>query len=308
MTQPPFAASGHDQPRFGSVTCRSPLGTHRMAYAEWGAPDNDQVLVCVHGVSRQGRDFDVLARAMCDEYRVICPDMVGRGRSDWLADVPGAHAYYDVSPYAGDCAALLTHVRARTVDWVGTSMGGLIAMELAASRGNPIRRLVLNDIGPVVLGSALDRIGTYLGKLPRWATVEEGIAYLAEVNASFGPHTDEEWRALSLPMIVNRQDAEGSYFTLHYDPRIGDAFRDQARVLAGADMDLWPFYDALTCETLALRGARSDLLSAAVHAEMGRRGPKAKLVEIAGVGHAPTLVARDQIELVRGFLLGRSAS
>jgi pimeloyl-ACP methyl ester carboxylesterase len=295
------------QPRFGSVTSRSALGEHRIAYTEWGDPDNDQVLVCVHGVTRQGRDFDVLARAMSDAYRVVCPDMVGRGRSDWLPDVPGAHSLYSVPQYVTDCTALLAHLGARTVDWVGTSMGGLIAMGMWAvsspSRGNPMRRLVLNDIGPIVLGGALDRIGAYIGRMPRWESVDEGIAYLAEVNASFGPHSDEEWAAFSLPMIVQKTDTRGSYFTLHYDPRIGDAFRDQAKDLAGSDMLLWQLYDAMTCETLALRGALSDLLPGAVHAEMAERGPRAKIVEIPGVGHAPTLVPLEQVAVVRRFLL-----
>lgn len=295
------------QPRFGSVTSRSSVGEHRIAYAEWGAPDNDKVLLCVHGVTRQGRDFDVLARAMADEYRVVCPDMVGRGKSDWLPD--GAQALYGVPQCVTDCTVLLSHLGARIVDWVGTSMGGLIAMGLCASGGNPIRRLVLNDVGPVVLASALQRIGEYIGKLPRWQRIDEGIAYLAKVNASFGPHTPQEWAALSLPMIVKRQDtqARGSYFTLHYDPRIGDAFRDQATALSGRDLLLWPLYDAMTCETLALRGALSDLLPRDVHAEMATRGPRAELVEIAGVGHAPTLVAQEQVDIVRSFLLDGAA-
>ena len=292
------------QPRSGSIACESPLGPHRMAFSEWGEPDNPRVVVCVHGVSRLGRDFDELARGLSDEYRVVCPDIVGRGQSDRLAERPDAFVHYAVPQYVADCARLVASLGVPQVDWVGTSMGGLIAMGLWSLGGRPFRKLVLNDIGPVVHGMALRRIAGYLGILPRFATLDEGVRYLSSVNASFGPHSPEQWRALSEPLIVHRsgkRSGEPPFFTLHYDPRIGDAFRAQA---TGQDLTLWPLYDALDCETLAIRGALSDLLSREVHQEMHARGPRARLVELPGIGHAPALVQPDQVALVRSFLLG----
>ncbi|MEO6951198.1 MAG: alpha/beta hydrolase [Polyangia bacterium] len=290
------------QPRAGSIQCESPLGAHRMAFTEWGDRDNPRVVVCVHGVSRLGRDFDVLARALSDEFRVVCPDIVGRGQSDWLANVPDAFNHYVVPQYVADCARLMESLGVAQVDWVGTSMGGLIAMGLWSLGNKPFRKLVLNDIGPVVRGLALRRIAGYLGILPRFTSREEGVAYVSTVSAPFGPHSPAQWRALSAPLVVEREpDAKGRAFTLHYDPRIGDAFR----VLAtGEDMELWPFYDAMDCETLSIRGALSDLFPREVHQQMAVRGPRARLVELEGVGHAPALVQQDQVTLVRRFLLG----
>lgn len=281
-----------------------------MRWAEWGRPENKDVLICVHGVSRQGRDFDVLARAMSDRYRVICPDIAGRGRSDWLKN----SAEYSVPQYAADCLALVRSLgQVDRVDWVGTSMGGLIGMGIASQPGSPITKLLLNDVGPVVQGLALGRIGEYLGANIRFNTVDDGIAYLKSISASFGPHSNEQWRALSLPMLVAREEATDSgsraFWRLHYDPSIGDNFRTMAKFNpSGADMLLWEFYDPIHCDTLVIRGAESDLLSRDVLIEMTRRGPKARTVEVAGVGHAPTLVQPDQVAIVREFLMNRSVN
>lgn len=289
------------QPTLRFVNCLDPTGLHRMAYWEWAGPSTGApVLVCVHGLSRQGRDFDALARAMQDRYRVVCPDVVGRGHSSWLRQPAG----YQIPSYVSDMVALLARLDAEQVDWVGTSMGGLIGLGLASlpraeGQASPIRRLVLNDVGPAIRFEALQRIGSYLGKPAQFATLAEGAAYLRSISQGFGPHTDAEWMALSEPLF--RADGDG--WKLHYDPAIALPFAAVTPELAAAgEAALWAAYDALRCPTLLIRGAESDLLSTETAQAMTQRGPKARLVELAGVGHAPTLIHDDQISLVRDFL------
>ena len=280
---------------------------HRVGYWEWnqtGQVDHPHVIVCVHGLTRQGRDFDVLAQALSHHARVICPDIAGRGQSDWLAD-PMA---YGVPQYAFDMLVLLTQVHAQypiaQLDWVGTSMGGLIGMAVAGTPDLalpvPLRRLLLNDVGPRLEWSALQRIGTYVGQSPRFASVEEGAAWLRVQSADFGPHTDAQWLALSEPML--RPGPEGG-FVLHYDPKIAVPMQGmtQEQVVQGEAL-LWNLYDAITAQTLVLRGAKSDLLTAQTVQEMAQRGPKAHSVTLEGVGHAPTLVQPEQVALVKEFL------
>ena len=293
------ASTSGTEPRLQSVQCLGARGLHRMAYWEWGDAANPRVLVCVHGLARQGRDFDTLARALCGHYRVVCPDVVGRGRSDRLADAAG----YAIPAYVADMVTLLARLDASTVHWVGTSMGGLIGLGLASLAQSPIERLVLNDVGPTIEFEAIERIGRYLGQPLRWSTLEEGADYLASISASFGPHTPEQWRALSAPML--RPDGDGDGFVLHYDPAIAQPFKAFTPQHAQAGEALtWAAYEAVRCPTLLLRGADSDLLSRATAQAMTQRGPRARLVEFAGVGHAPTLVADDQVTAVREFLLG----
>lgn len=279
-----------------------------MAYWEWNAtgdPAHPHVVVCVHGLSRQGRDFDTLARALAPYARVVCPDVVGRGESDWLANP----ADYQVPNYAADMVALLQQLHAQapigTLDWVGTSMGGLIGMVVcslpAGSLPAPVRRLVLNDVGPAIEWSALERIGEYLGAPLRFDSPEQAATALWAVSTSFGPHTSEEWMALTRPML--RRTPQGNY-RLHYDPAIAEPFNALTRDAAEqGETLLWQLYDAIGAETLVLRGAESDLLSAATARAMAQRGPGARCVEFQGVGHAPTLVAPDQVAAVTGFLL-----
>jgi pimeloyl-ACP methyl ester carboxylesterase len=284
------------EPRLNHVQCLDPRGLHRMAYWEWGDPANPRVLVCAHGLSRQGRDFDTFARAMMDQYRVVCPDVVGRGQSDWLADPLG----YAIPHYVADMVTLLARLQADTVHWVGTSMGGLIGLGLAALRQSPVQKLVLNDVGPTIQRDALARIGTYLGAPMRWSTLEEAADYLWSISQSFGPHTREQWLELTRPQL--RADGDG--FKPHYDPSIAVPFRAITPEMATAGEALaWAAYDSLRCATLVIRGADSDLLSHDTAAQMTQRGPKARLVEFAGVGHAPMLTATDQITAVRAFLL-----
>lgn len=292
-----MAESGVTEPRRRSVQCMSPKGLHRIAYLEWGDPRNKDVLVCVHGLARSSRDFDELARALCGHFRVACPDLAGRGDSDRLADP----TLYVVPQYVSDMVTLIARLDAESVSWVGTSLGGLVGMVLAAQSGSPIKRIVLNDVGPVIAKAALERIATYLGQAPAFPSVEEAEKYVRAVSAPFGPHTEAQWRFLTETWL--RKDADGKWRP-HYDPRIADEYR---RTLPTQDIDLWYLYDAMRCPTMVLRGAQSDLLSRGTAQAMARRGPKAKIVEIAGVGHAPTLLNAEQIGIVRDFLHGEAS-
>ena len=283
-------------PRLEHVQCLDSRGLHRMAYWEWGDSQNPKVLICAHGLARQGRDFDTLAQALCGDYRVVCPDVVGRGQSDWLADPMG----YAIPSYVADMVSLLARLNAATVDWVGTSMGGLIGLGLASLAGNPVRRLVLNDVGPAIEVAAIARIAGYLGLPMRWASLDEAADYLLGISTGFGPHTRAQWLALTRPMLK----PDGSGFKLHYDPAIAVPVRAiTPEIAAHGQAALWKAYDAVTCPTLLLRGADSDLLSADTAAAMTQRGPRAELREVKGVGHAPTLIAPQQVAAVREFLL-----
>jgi pimeloyl-ACP methyl ester carboxylesterase len=280
------------EPRRRSVLCASPKGLHRMAYLEWGDPRNRDVLVCVHGLTRTARDFDNLARELCSHYRVVCPDVAGRGDSERLADP----MLYVVPQYLADMVTLIARLDADQVDWVGTSLGGLIGMALAAQTGNPVRRLVLNDCGPVISHVALERIGAYVGLAPLFPALADAEKYVRAISATFGEHTDAEWRFLTETWL---RKVEGGWQP-HYDPRIAEVF---LATMPPGDLEFWPVYDAVRCPTLVLRGAQSDLLTKETAKEMTRRGPKARLAEIPKVGHAPTLQHADQIAIVREFLM-----
>jgi len=288
------------EPLLRDVQCLDSRGLHRMAYWQWGDAANPKVLVCVHGLPRQGRDFDALARALSDEYRVVCPDVVGRGRSDWLADPMG----YSIPSYVADMVCLLARLDAQVVDWVGTSMGGLIGLDLASLNGSPVRKLVLNDVGPVIEPAALQRIGSYVGRSSFWATLDEAADASWALSQGFGPHSREQWLALTAPQLKPATQDGRSGFTARCDPAIAVPFRAVTPQLAQAgETLLWQSWDRLQCPTLLLRGAQSDLLSAATAQAMTQRGPRAQLHQFAGVGHAPTLVHADQVEVLRRFLL-----
>ena len=275
------------------MQCSGPHGLHRMAYTEWGDPHNPRVAICVHGLTRQGRDFDFLAQGLSEHYRVVCPDVVGRGRSDWHA----VKDDYQLPFYVADMVTLIARLDVEQVHWVGTSMGGLIGMILASLPNTPISRMVLNDVGPVVTVESLRRLQTYVGKAPPFADIDAAEAYVRTVSAPFGPLSDAQWRHLTEHEI--RPRAAGGV-ELNYDPGIAESFRKSPLI---ADVDLWAIYDAIRCPTMAIRGEHSDLLTRETWAEMGRRGPRARTVEIAGVGHAPALMDAAQIEVVRDFLL-----
>ena len=299
------------------VTCPSqPLAdgrARRMAYWQWGDPQAAHVVLCVHGLSRQGRDFDVLAQALCARsphpLRVVCPDVAGRGHSDWLPD-PMA---YQLPTYAGDMLALVAQLQAQApvahLDWVGTSMGGLIGLLLAGQTALqqatptwlPITRLVLNDVGPVVAWRFIERLRTYIGQTGHFDSQQVGADHLRRISPGFGPHTDAQWLALSTPML---KPLPNGGWTLHYDPALAQPVHALTPEAAQqGEALLWQLYDQIQARTLLLRGADSDLLTPEVAQAMQVRGPRAARVDLPGVGHAPTLVAQDQVAEVVSFLL-----
>ncbi len=284
-------------PRLSNVQCLSPSGLHRMAYAEWGDPENPRVLVCVHGLTRCGRDFDALANALANDYRVVCPDVVGRGQSSWLLNPAG----YVVPQYVADMVTLIARLGVATVDWFGTSMGGLIGMGLAGLPDTPIRSLLLNDVGPHIDAPALARIGQYVGIPKRFASIDEGADYIWSISSAFGPHTRQEWLALSEPLLK----ADGDGYVLRYDPSIGAAFSAVTpEAIAAGEAMLWASLAAFPGRTLIVRGEQSDLLSRTTLDQMLAHAQHARAVEIPGVGHAPTFVHADQIEIARRFYEG----
>jgi pimeloyl-ACP methyl ester carboxylesterase len=301
----------------------SPGGFHRIAYLDWGKPAAKHVVVCVHGLSRNSRDFDFLARDLARDGRVICPDVVGRGDSEWLTD----KSDYSFSTYLSDAAALIARITAPAppvsfgtfrgrrkaaagpaqIDWIGTSMGGLIGMLLAAKRASPIRRLVLNDIGPFISWGSLYRLKGYTAGGGAFNSLAEVEAYLREACAPFGALTDEHWRHLAEHSAAVGSDGR---FHLRYDPAIGDTMRGARadpefpvgpNFLAG--IDLWSTWAEIRCPTLVLRGAESDVLSRDTLLQMQARRTGVEVLELPGIGHAPALMSYDQVAAVREFLL-----
>lgn len=274
------------------VHCLSPAGFHRMAYHVWGAPGAARTLVCVHGLTRNGRDFDVIATALAEEgWRVVAPDVVGRGSSDKLADAK----LYALPQYVSDMATLLAALGGGPVSWLGTSMGGLIGLLLAAQKGAPLERLILNDVGALVPQAAMARIGVYLGQPRHFADRSEAERHFREIYAPFGRLSDAQWAHLTAHSLW--PDPAGG-FVPAYDPAIAENFMSQP----AHDVNLWPLWDALTLPTLLLRGESSDLLSPSVALDMSKRGPKAKLVTFEDCGHAPALMEPQQLAVVRNWL------
>ena len=276
-----------------NVQCISPSGLHRMAYTEWGDPANTHVLLCVHGLTRNGRDFDTLARTLSQHYRVVCPDIVGRGKSSRLRQPAG----YGIPQYVADIVTLIARLGVESVDWVGTSMGGLIGMTLASQDGTPIRRMVLNDVGPVITAESLRRLATYVGTDPLFPDFASALAYIRIICAPFGALDEDQWLRLAEHTVAQRADGQWGFV---YDPKIAEPFK---AAFVEHDIDLWPVYEAIRCPVLAIRGGDSDLLTRDVWQAMGMRGPQARLAEIPGVGHAPMFQTREQIDVVRDFLL-----
>ncbi|MDN5842871.1 MAG: alpha/beta hydrolase [Alcaligenaceae bacterium] len=303
-----------DEPRLDYVTCVSSAGSHRMAYWEWGDPENERVLLCVHGLTRTGRDFDPLARALASDYRVVCPDVVGRGRSDWLVD-PMAYA---VPQYVADMMVLIARLRPAQLDWVGTSMGGLIGLALggmvAVSPGMrpdrgafglgvrpdiPLGKVVLNDVGPTLNQEGLARIADYVGRPETFDSFEQAVEYVRSVSAGFGTHDHAGWEALTRD-VFNQHDGR---WIKHYDLRMSLAFAAQTpEVLKLGEQLLWQAYENLPGDVLIVHGQKSDLLTTPEVEEMLRRNSRASLYSIPGVGHAPTLRDAEQIDHIRQFL------
>jgi pimeloyl-ACP methyl ester carboxylesterase len=283
--------------------------SRQIAYTEWGRPDNPHIVVCVHGLTRNCRDFDFLAEALEADCRVICVDVVGRGQSDWLVSEAG---YDNYLLYLSDAIELLKHIRALgsadiQLDWVGVSMGGLIGMALATqpvpplTLPVPVRRLVISDIGPLIPVTALARIGQYLGRDPRFNSLEEFEVYLKKISNPFGPLTEPQWHHLAIHSV--REFDDGTY-GFRYDPRIAESFKRHLT----KDIDLWEQWDKLHIPTLVLRGMESDLLSAKTAMEMKVRGNRTQIIELSGIGHAPMLISEDQIKIVNDFLMAPNSA
>lgn len=274
-----------------SILGLGPHGFHRLVYFEWGDPAAERVLICVHGLTRRGRDFDALAAALEDRYRVICVDLPGRGRSDWL---PLA-ADYQPSTYIQDMAALIARLGVEQVDWLGVSLGGLMGMMLAAQPKTPIRRLVVDDIGGYVGAEALQRIATYVGQDPVFPDRAGLEGYMREVNVGYGPLSDAQWAHV---IDHGHRIDENGQWRQHYDPKLAEPFK------AGFSeaVSLWPLWDAIACPVLILRGSLSEILTRETADEMVARKPGTTLAEFADIGHAPLLMAADQIAAVRDWL------
>ena len=304
-------------PRLHTVTCSSPGGLHRMAYQEWGEADNPEVVLCVHGLTRTGRDFDTLAQQLARRYRVVCPDVVGRGLSDRLA----LSAFYAVPQYTADMVTLLAKIQPQKLHWIGTSMGGLIGMTYAGllsqlqfknasltpaqqrvetiPSGLRLDSIILNDVGPHIEPVALERIGDYLGKAVSVDSFEEAVAYVRQTCVSFGPHRPEQWNQLTEYVFVK----DAGKWSKHYDLAIAQAFKQVTPELAAqGEAFLWGAYAALTAPIQIIRGQESDLLSMATVQKMLQLQPGAQLAQLSGVGHAPTLMNDAQIDVVLNFL------
>lgn len=310
-------------PRLDFVVCASPTGLHRMAYWEWGDPTNSRVLLCVHGLTRTGRDFDALAQALSPYYRVICPDIVGRGKSDWLVDPDN----YIVPQYVADMFTLIARLRPSSLDWMGTSMGGLIGLGVTSSLLNaqqmhvwdadhalgwqwavPFRRLVLNDVGPVINIDGLARIANYMSEELEFDSLSEVMTYAKRVWGTFGTHTEAQWEHL-VRYVFKEQDGK---WGLAYDLAIATPFKKQfvepqdeqtQRVIQGAQHNLWQAFETIPDSCLIVRGQDSDLLSEKTAQDMLQRQPKAQLYQVPQTGHAPTLMQDEQIQVVKQFLL-----
>lgn len=282
----------HSDGALHSVLCGGALGLYHMAYREWGDPSNSRVLVCVHGLTRNSLDFARLASKLSNDYRVIAPDVVGRGESDRHPD-PMA---YNTLTYTTDMVTLLARLGVDQVDWLGTSMGGLIGMMLAAHANTPIRRLVLNDVGPTLSLEALKRIVNYVSGPHQFKDADTARRYVRTIFAPFALTSEADWSELIDHTL--KPTADGG-FCFNYDP---DIRKPLEVALLGQEVDLWALYDRIRCATLLIHGETSDLLSAETALEMSRRGPGALLKTVAGVGHAPMFMTDDQIDLVRDFL------
>jgi len=270
----------------------TPLNAPPLHGLKWedSAPSSHPPLVCVHGLTRNAWDYAPLADAFAGTRRVLALDMPGRGLSAPYADARN----YIYPNYVAACIAVLEKNKMGPVDWLGTSMGGLIGMMIAAARPDLIRKLVLNDIGPFLPLAGLQRIAQYVGSDRTFAKVQEAERYCRATYADFGISRDDDWRRFALSTL---REKEGGGYHLHYDVRIAEIF-----ALVKGDIDVWPVYDKITAPTLLLRGARSDLLRVQEAHAMTQRGPKAKLITFEGCGHAPALMSAEQIDAIMDFL------
>lgn len=269
----------------------SPEGFHRLSYLEWGERDNPEVLICVHGLMRNAHDFDYLARELSKEYRIICPDIVGRGDSDYI----GSTLIYNFTQYISDMVALISRIGVSEVNWLGTSMGGIIGMMMASMPKTPIKKLILNDVGMVIPSLAMTRIATYARNDLGFQSLDEAKKYFKLIMPAFGIRDEEKWD--HIVKWGTRQAQDGTH-KLAYDPAIGQAFVS----VSANDIHLETFWNDLKCPVLVLRGEDSDLLTPEIINKMSILQPQMDVIEIPNAGHAPALMSAFEIECVRGWL------
>jgi len=285
-------ASIQPEPAKHTVLGFGPDGYHEVAYTQWGEPNPDHTVICVHGLTRNSRDFDKLAQQLSVNHQVLCPDVVGRGGSDWLAD----HSHYTLDQFAADQRQVIARSGANQVDWIGTSMGGLIGMVLASEKKSPVRRLVINDIGPFIPVAAIQRIKDYLCVDPVFDSLDEAEAYMREIYVQTHPMTDQDWQHYTQHGV--RLDEQGKY-RLHSDPKIGETIK---RFWAFMHVNLWSRWDRIECPVLVIRGEKSDFLTESIAQRMATTGPKAEVITIPDVGHHPSLQSHEQISMITGWL------
>lgn len=282
-------------PRLHSFSAPNPegKGAHTIAWVEWGDPDNPETLFCVHGLTRNAHDFDYFAQELSRDFRVLCPDMAGRGESEWLPDPAG----YNYPTYTMDCLALLDHLGVEQCRWVGTSMGGIIGMTIAALYAGRITRMVMNDIGAFIPAAGLNRILRYAGKAPRFSHRAEAEEYLRDICAPFGISEAEHWKHFFAHSI---REKDGN-FILNYDPAIRASLPDPENDTV-ENINLFELWEAVDIPVLVLRGAESDLLSREVVEEMKMGHWGVEMLEIPATGHAPHLMSPEQIQPVKQWL------
>lgn len=308
------------EPTLHYLLCTNPRGWHRIGYWEWGDPDNDEVLLCVHGLTRNGRDFDALARRLSHRYRVICPDMAGRGTSDWLEDAD----FYTFAQYVGDMATLIGQVQPERINWLGTSMGGLLGLTFIymlsqtattpltgtrcnaeaplwlRQKSNPIHKLILNDIGPELALDGMKNIARYAEITESFPDYAQAVDYARTHWTGFGLETDEQWALFTEHYFVTDMKSQ---WIPHYDPAIIRAFVRGLNYPMQESQDfLWSVFQQLQIPVLLLRGEHSDLLSAEVYQRMLDEQPRAQGWQTPRAGHAPSLTHEDEIQVIEQFL------
>jgi pimeloyl-ACP methyl ester carboxylesterase len=270
-------------------------GFHRIVYSDWGPADAEPI-VCVHGLTGNGHDFDVLAEELIqDGYRLVAVDLAGRGRSDFL----GNPLDYNYTQYCQDLTALLAQLgidRPGSVDWIGVSLGGLLGIRLAGMENSPIRRLILNDVGPEVPKNALDFIHTVISQTYTFGTIRDLENRMRQTRGlTWGPVTDEQWRFMA---EHNARALESGEITYAYDPEIAVIFESEPT----GETDLWSFWERIECPVQVLQGGKSMVLTDKIVKDMDRRGPEFDLVVFEDCGHVPSLMADEQIESIRQWL------
>ncbi len=284
-----------EAPRTGTALCINSKSYHNIFYQDWGSEDSKETLFCLHGLTRNSHDFDAIANRLGGtrkKRRIICPDTVGRGRSDWLPD----HEDYQIQQYNMDITVLAARLGCEKFDLLGTSLGGMMGMVLAAMKNSPVKRLIINDIAPEVPNTAMSRLGRYLHLDPYFNNLDEVEQYIRKTLAPFNPMTDEDWAHYA--KTSSRPDGDG--FRLAFDPDISNTYGRRYWYLMY--FNLWKYWVQIKCPVLILRGKDSDFLSEHLLERMLRKLPQAEAIEFEGTGHTPTLNAPEQIDPIIKWL------